>query len=131
MSRQTITKTVVDGLQAQESEYAVWDEKLPGFGVRVRPSSAKSFIVVYRAGTGRTAPTRRFTIAAVGKIAPDQARNQAKILLGAIAAGSDPVRKSGLNGQSVTESHSMIWPNSISMSTPSLENRHGRMTKAT
>ncbi|MDR6302754.1 integrase [Nitrobacter vulgaris] len=90
MSRQTITKTVVDGLQAQESEYAVWDEKLPGFGVRVRPSGAKSFIVVYRAGTGRTAPTRRFTIAAVGKIAPDQARNQAKILLGAIAAGSDP-----------------------------------------
>jgi integrase len=90
MSRQTITKTVVDGLHPKESEYAVWDEKLPGFGVRVRPSGAKSFIVVYRAGTGRTAPTKRFTIAAVGKMAPDQARNQAKVLLGAIAAGSDP-----------------------------------------
>jgi hypothetical protein len=90
MSGQTITKTVVDGLQPQASEYTVWDEKLPGFGIRVRPTGAKSFIVVYRAGTGRTAPTRRFTIAAVGKMAPDQARNQAKILLGAVAGGSDP-----------------------------------------
>lgn len=90
MSRQTLTKTVVDGLRPRASEYTAWDEKLPGFGIRVRPSGAKAFIIVYRAGTGRTAPSRRFTIAAVGKMAPDQARNQAKILLGSIAAGSDP-----------------------------------------
>jgi integrase len=97
MSRQTITKTIVDGLQSREFEYTFWDEKLPGFGVRVRPSGAKSFIVLYRAGTGRTAPTKRFTIAAVGKMAPDQARNQAKILLGAIAAGSDPAAEKRAN----------------------------------
>jgi hypothetical protein len=88
--RQTITKTVVDGLHPNNSEYTIWDEKLPGFGIRVGPSDAKSFIVVYRAGTGRTAPTKRYTIAAVGKMEPDQARNQAKILLGVIAGGSDP-----------------------------------------
>jgi hypothetical protein len=35
--------------------------------VRVRPSSAKSYVVIYRAGAGRGAPVRRYTIAAVGK----------------------------------------------------------------
>ncbi|MCJ9730546.1 integrase family protein [Bradyrhizobium sp. PRIMUS42] len=90
MSGQTITKTLVDGLEKQPSEYTVWDAKLPGFGVRVRPTGAKSFIVVYRAGTGRTAPVRRYTVAAVGKLAPEAARTQAKILLGNIANGADP-----------------------------------------
>jgi len=90
MSGQTITKTLVDSLDKQASEYTIWDAKLPGFGVRVRPTGAKSFIIVYRAGTGRMAPFRRFTIAAVGKLAPDLARNQAKILLGTVANGADP-----------------------------------------
>lgn len=90
MSSRTITKTVVDGLEPRPTEYTVWDGKLPGFGVRVRPSGARSFIIVYRAGTGRTAPFRRFTVGAVGKMAPEAARTQAKILLGTVANGADP-----------------------------------------
>ncbi|RZN09023.1 hypothetical protein CWO91_19620 [Bradyrhizobium genosp. SA-3] len=74
MSGQTITKSLVDSLEKQASEYTVWDAKLPGFGVRVRPTGAKSFVIVYRAGTGRTAPVRRYTVAAVGKLAPEAAR---------------------------------------------------------
>jgi hypothetical protein len=38
MSGQTITKTLVDSLEKQAAEYTVWDAKLPGFGVRVRPT---------------------------------------------------------------------------------------------
>ncbi len=90
MSGQTITKTLVDSLQKQVSEYTVWDAKLPGFGVRVRPTGTKSFVIVYRAGTGRTAPVRRYTVASVNKLAPDAARTRAKILLGDIANGADP-----------------------------------------
>jgi len=97
MSGQTITKTLVDGLAKQASEYTVWDSKLPGFGVRVRPTGAKSFIIVYRAGTGRTAPVRRYTVAAVGKLAPEAARTQAKILLGNIANGADPAAEKRAN----------------------------------
>jgi integrase len=93
MSSQTITKTLVDGLSPQLSEYTIWDGKLSGFGVRVRPTGAMSFIIVYRAGTGRTAPFRRYTIGSVGKMAPDAARTQAKILLGAVANGSDPAEQ--------------------------------------
>lgn len=97
MSGQIITKTLVDGLEKQVSEYTVWDAKLPGFGVRVRPTGAKSFVIVYRAGTGRTAPVRRYTVAAVGKLAPDAARTQAKILLGNIANGADPAAEKRAN----------------------------------
>ncbi|MGY3036135.1 integrase [Bradyrhizobium sp. USDA 4354] len=97
MSGQTITKSLVDGLDKQASEYTVWDAKLPGFGVRVRPTGAMSYIIVYRAGTGRTAPVRRYTVAAVGKLAPEAARTQAKILLGNIANGADPAAEKRAN----------------------------------
>ena len=97
MSGQTITKTLVDGLEPAASEYTIWDGKLPGFGVRVRPSGARSFIIVYRAGTGRTAPFRRYTVGAVGKMAPEAARTEAKILLGTVASGADPAAEKRAN----------------------------------
>jgi integrase len=85
-----ITKRVVDGLTPQSNEFTVWDGKMPGFGVRVRPTGAKSYVVVYRAGSGRRAPVRRYTIAGVGKIAPEKARRRAQAILGAVAHGHDP-----------------------------------------
>jgi integrase len=90
MANRRITKRVVDGLKPQTREFAVWDSKLPGFGVRVRPSGAMSYVVVYRAGSGRGAPVRRYTIASVGKTAPEAARRRAKAILGAVAHGHDP-----------------------------------------
>jgi integrase len=86
-----ITKTVVDAALPQDREFTVWDSELKGFGVRVRPSGARSYVVVYRpAGEGRRAAVRRVTIDAAGKITPDQARTAAKRILGSIAHGDDP-----------------------------------------
>jgi integrase len=90
MARQRITKRIVDSLKVEPSEYAVWDAQLPGFGVRVRPTGAMSYIVVYRAGPGRGAPVRRFTIASVGKTTAENARQRAQAILGAVAHGRDP-----------------------------------------
>ena len=90
MAGQRITKRAVDSLKVEPSEYAIWDAQLPGFGVRVRPSGAKSYIVSYRAGSGRAAPKRRLTLAAVGKITPEQARTLAQGILGEVAKGHDP-----------------------------------------
>jgi integrase len=90
MSGQRITKRVVDGLKAMPRDYAVWDAELPGFGVRVRASGARSYVVVYRAGNGRRAPVRRVTLGSVGKITPDDARKLAKKTLGMVAHGQDP-----------------------------------------
>ena len=90
MAGQRITKRVVDSLRPKPNEYTVWDAQLPGFGVRVRPGGAMSFTVVYRAGSGRGAPVRRFTIASVGRTTPDKARKRAQAILGAVAHGRDP-----------------------------------------
>ena len=89
-SERQITKRLVDTLRPRTREFTVWDSKMPGFGVRVRPTGAMSYIVVYRAGSGRGAPVRRYTIAGVGKIAPENARGRARALLGLVAHGHDP-----------------------------------------
>jgi integrase len=90
MANGRITKRVVDAIKSQAREFAVWDSKLPGFGVRVRPTGAMSYVVIYRAGSGRGAPVRRYTIAQVGKATPEAARRRAKTILGAVAHGHDP-----------------------------------------
>ena len=102
MSKSRITKRLVDSLRPGVREYFSWDSDLPGFGLRVQPSGAKSYVVKYRAGTGRSAPTRRVTIGSVGKIAPDQARATAKKTIGAVAQGTDPASERAAEKRSVT-----------------------------
>src|ERR671914_148018 len=90
MARQRITKRTVDALEANGTEFTLWDSAVAGFGVRVRPKGSMSYVVVYRAGTGRGAPSRRYTIASVGKLTPERARARAKAILGSVAHGHDP-----------------------------------------
>jgi hypothetical protein len=73
-----------------------------GFGVRVQPTGAKSYVVKYRVGSGRSAPTRRMTIGHVGKLTPDQARILAKKALGAVAHGGDPAAERAAERRATT-----------------------------
>ena len=90
MTGQRITKRTLDTLKAGSVEFTLWDSAVSGFGVRVRSTGAMSYVVVYRAGSGRGAPVRRYTIATVGKITPERARTHAKAILGSVAHGNDP-----------------------------------------
>jgi integrase len=90
MAGKRITKRLIDGLQPTDRDYIIWDGELPGFGVRVRPSGSKSYVVQYRAGRGRKAPSRRITIATPSKLPPDQARGIAKGIIGDVARNDDP-----------------------------------------
>jgi len=90
MRGKAITKRRVDGLKAADREYFVWDRDLKGFGLRVQPTGEKSYVVKYRAGSGRNAPTRRVTLGPVGKLTPDEARRLGKATLGSVAHGFDP-----------------------------------------
>jgi integrase len=85
-----ITKRLVDSLKSRGGEYFVWDAALAGFGVRVQSTGARSYVVKYRAGNGRGAPTRRLTLGKVGTLTPDEARTLAKKTLGSVAHGADP-----------------------------------------
>ena len=67
----TITKRAVDALKPADKPWIAWDDKLTGFGVRVHPTGAKSFIVNYRTGDGgRKAPNKQVVLGRYGKIAP-------------------------------------------------------------
>ena len=87
----TLTKRTVDALEPQDKPWIAWDDRLTGFGVRVHPSGAKSYVVNYRAGNGgRKAPNKRVVVGRAGRVTPDQARRRAQELLGRVAAGEDP-----------------------------------------
>jgi integrase len=102
MRGQRISKRLVDSLRPGKKEVIVWDSALRGFGVRVRPSGAMSYVVVYRAGVGRKAPVRKVTLGAVGKITPDTARDLAQKALGQIAFGKDPAAERARDRESMT-----------------------------
>ena len=81
-----LTKRAVEGLKPADKSWIAWDDRLTGFGVRVHPTGAKSFIVNYRSGDGgRKAPNKRVVIGRYGKVAPDQARRLAQRVLGKVA----------------------------------------------
>ncbi len=81
-----LTKRVVDSYKPNGRDYFVWDDQLPGFGLRVFASGSKSYLIQYR-HSGRT---RRATIGKHGVFTPEQARLEAKVLLGDVAKGGDP-----------------------------------------
>jgi len=65
-----------------------WDDELRGFGVRVTPSGARSYIVQGRVRV--TGKTRRITLGAHGVLTCDEARRKAKGALVDLDDGVDP-----------------------------------------
>lgn len=85
-----ITKRVVEAAAPKDKRYHLWDCELRGFGVRIEPTGVKTFLAKYRAdGGGRSAPERRVTIGRYGVLTPEEARRQAKKILGGAATGKD------------------------------------------
>jgi integrase len=89
MERRKLTKRVVDALVPDPAGRDIihFDTEIRGFGVRVKASGAKSYILKYR---NRYGQQRKFHIARVGEITPEQARAEAIKLRGRIASGNDP-----------------------------------------
>jgi hypothetical protein len=93
-----ITKRVVEAAEAQEKDYLIWDDELPGFGLRVFSSGKRSYVIQYRT-KGRS---RRYTIGLHGAWAPETARREAKVQLGRVAGGDDPVEDRQLDHKAIT-----------------------------
>jgi integrase len=95
-------------LKPKPARYVEWDGGIPGFGVRVTPRGAKSFVLTYRLRTGRV---RWATLGAVraepegGGLSLDTARDLAQRYLGALADGKDPLRSKDLARDAPTVSH--------------------------
>src|SRR5262245_37417304 len=102
MRDRRITKRLVNSLKPAVQDYFVWDDTLRGFGLRLQPTGVKSYVVKYRAGSGRGAPTRRVTFGRVGTLTPEEARALARKILGAVAHGSDPAALKAAERQAST-----------------------------
>ncbi len=91
MTSLKITKRAIDALAPDAKPFVAFDSDLAGFGVRVMPSGAMSYVVEYRPhGGGRGVSKRRLTIGRVGVLTPDQARRAAADTLAKVRLGGDP-----------------------------------------
>jgi len=89
-----LTKSAVDRAEPKAHDYFLWDSELKGFGIKVAKGGRKSYVCQYRVGSGRTAPSRRITIGAHGSPwTVDQARTEARKILGHAAHGEDPAKE--------------------------------------
>jgi len=85
-----LSKTSVAQLPPKSSTYVAYDKDLAGFGCRVTPAGAKSWVVEYRPpGGGRRAAKRRLTLGSTGTLNADRARSAAKDILARARLGED------------------------------------------
>lgn len=93
-----LTKRLVDAAEFRATEYFIWDEEIPGFGLRVLPSKRKSYIVQYRAGRR----SRRMSLGLSTVLTCEQARTRAIAIIAAAKNGEDPAAKRDADRQAIT-----------------------------
>ena len=81
-----LTKRAVEALKANGADAVCWDGELTGFGVRVRKSGRKSYILQTRID----GKLRWFTIGRHGPLTADEARTKALEILASAKKGIDP-----------------------------------------
>jgi integrase len=91
MATGRISKRAVDALRckAGKDRGFLWDDALAGFGVAAFPSGTKVYVAQFR----KDGRSRRIAIGGHGRLTPDEARSEAKRLLGAVETGADPIEQ--------------------------------------
>ena len=101
-----LTKRTIDALKPDRRDTFLWDGELRGFGVRVKPSGTRTFIIQYRNLEGRT---RRCVIGQYGVLTVEQARDLAQKKLAAGIDGADPSAERHTIRQGLTVSALCDW----------------------
>jgi integrase len=83
-----LTKTAIKALTLPEGvrDHTFFDDDLPGFGLRVRASGAKRWVVQYNVGRR----CRRVVLGTPDSLDPGKAREMAKDIIAAVRLGRDP-----------------------------------------
>jgi integrase len=93
MATGPITKTSVDALKCdgRKDREILWDgghrEAVRGFGVVAFRNGGKCYVAQYR----KDGRSRRTRIGEHGRLTPEQARSEARKVLGAVESGADPI----------------------------------------
>ncbi|MGO4836010.1 Arm DNA-binding domain-containing protein, partial [Rhizobiaceae sp. 2RAB30] len=96
-----ITKRTVDAIKTPEKRAWLWDGELKGFGIALRPTGVHSYCFNYRDRHGRL---RNITVAKVGAITPEQARDKAKEHQRAVQDGRSPLAEKRAAKEALTVS---------------------------
>lgn len=96
-----LTKRTVESAQAVGEDTVLWDDDLPGFGVRVYATGGRRYLVQYR-HAGRS---RRLSLGAHGVLTCEQARAMARDALARALRGEDPaaLRREAAKAPTVAE----------------------------
>lgn len=98
-----LTKKTVDDAQPGDKERFIWDTELKGFGLKVFPTGAKTFVYQYRTQEGKS---RRYTIGKYSdSLTTEQARKIAKDKAHDVHSGIDPMgeRQARRNALTINE----------------------------
>jgi integrase len=93
-----LTKRTVEAAQPKSKDYLLWDDDIPGFGLRVFPSGRRTYVVQYRQ-RGRS---RRMSLGPHGIWTAENARREARSQLGRVASGDDPAEERLEDNQAMT-----------------------------
>lgn len=86
-----IGRRTIAGIPTPERPVIWYDEALKGFGLLVRPTGSRSWIIEYRPGAGgRGVAKRRIVLGDPETMTPEQARAAAKEMLAGVHLGADP-----------------------------------------
>ncbi len=98
LTKRTIADIEPDPLR----DLFLWDDEVRGFGLRVKSSGVRSFIVQYR---NASSISRRITIGKAGVLTVEEARNLAKRALADVIKGGDPAAKRSEDRRAMTVRH--------------------------
>lgn len=98
-----LTKRTVDALSPNSAaDLFVWDSELSGFGLRIKPSGVRSFLISYYA-PGLHRVRRRLTLGTYGALTVEAARKIAASNLARVVNGEDPALETADERRSVRE----------------------------
>ncbi len=86
--RATLTEHQIKQAKPQAKPYFMWDDKIPGFGVKINPKGASVYVLQYRVGKNRRA--RRISLGRPAWMSLKEARHRAAASLLAVHNGEDP-----------------------------------------
>ncbi|MDF2810506.1 MAG: hypothetical protein K0S56_1537 [Microvirga sp.] len=99
-----LTRRNVSGLQPAAKPVIWYDTDLRGFGLKIMPSGARSWIVEYRPGAGGRGVAKKRLKVGGDALSPEQAREAAEKLLASVALGKDPASDRSAEREAMTVS---------------------------
>lgn len=90
MPTMKLTRRAATGLRPADKPTIYFDDEVSGFGLRIMPSGARSWILEYRPGAGGRGVAKRRVRIGGDELTPEDAREMARGMLADIRRGADP-----------------------------------------